>query len=149
MIRPLTQTDLTLAGGDCFKTCVAMVLDLDQHALPNFCHLPDWWQKFQAWLAERRLVAVEVNLYSGVLCRPTPGVPVILTGDSHTHPDGLHSVVGVTAAEGFELLYDPNPGGRFIKGPPRSVLFFAPLRPDLLLAGMPHHGRDARPADAA
>jgi len=120
--------------GDCFATCVAMILGLQQDEVPNFCGIAtDWWPGFQKWLEERHLVAIEVNLPPppwknlGAL---TPGVPVILTGKS-PRGDWLHSIVGMTRwDEGFEILYDPHPAGGGFDGPLKHVLFFAALRPD-------------------
>lgn len=131
MITQRRQTDLTPATGTCFSTCVAMVLDVDQADVPHFCVLGDgWWQEFQRWLDERhQLFAVEVTIGEKVLASMTPGVPVILTGHSPTYPDKLHSVVGLTTAEGFEYLFDPNPCDKFLRDLV-YVTFFAPLRPD-------------------
>ncbi len=152
MIKHLRQTDTTTETGDCFKMCVAMVLGLDPAGLPNFCHVgPDWWPLFQDWLAENYgLTAVEVENRPQVLGFLPPGVPVILSGTSPTYPTSptLHAVVGVTAGyEGFRYRYDPNPCDKFLLDL-KKVLFFAPLRPDLLTAGKPH-GHRAPTADAA
>lgn len=138
MVKPLHQrhTDITTPEkGDCFATCIAMVLDLPQDDVPNFCSSGvNWWWRFQGWLEERGLVSIEVNLPPppwrnlGAL---TPGVPVIITGKS-PRGDWLHSVVAMTRGEeGFELLHDPHPEGGFIDGPIKHVMFFAALRPDL------------------
>lgn len=150
MIRRLRQTDLTKETGDCYRTCVAMVLGLDPAGLPNFCHVgPDWWDQFQAWLGEHHgLYAVEVTFRSEVLGALPKGVPVILSGTSPSHKPALHSVVGVTAGyAGFEYCFDPNPCDRFLLDL-KYVTFFAPLRPDLLTARKPH-GHRAPTADAA
>lgn len=131
MIRHRRQTDFNPGTGDCFRACVAMVLDLDAATLPNFCSVGDgWWKKFQDWLAENHhMLAVEVHLGPGVLAPMVPGVPVIVSGPSYAG-DWDHSVVGFTEEGGFELLYDPNPTEKFVRQA-KSVLFFAPLRPDL------------------
>lgn len=131
MIRYRRQTDFNPGTGDCFRACVAMVLDLDAATLPNFCAVGEgWWAKFQEWLGENhRMHAVEVHLGPGVLASLTPGVPVVVTGPS---PSGNwdHSIVGFTVEGGFEYAYDPNPCDKFLLAA-KSVLFFAPLRPDL------------------
>lgn len=133
MMRPRRQTILDPKTGDCFRTAVAMVLDLDPETMPNFCaHGDTWWTVFQDWLAEHhRLFAIDIRLDGGkVPAYPFPvGVPVVVTGDSPNFPGNLHSVAGFTAADGFELAYDPNPSDRMLADV-QYVTFFAPLRPD-------------------
>lgn len=123
-----SQPDL----GDCFATCVAMVLDLDQDEVPNFCAAgDDWWDQFQAWLAERGLVAIQVRIHdASATCTVVPGVPVIVTGPSPRGP-WEHSVVWFLDEGLAEQGFDPNPAGGFLAGPPMSMLFFGLLRPDL------------------
>lgn len=148
MIRPLRQTDTTPTAGDCFKTCVAMVLDQPPERMPNFCHTDDWWAKFQQWLGDNHgMFAVEVKLKDKgpVLMSMPPGVPVILTGPSPSG-DWLHAVVGFTHEDGFEYLYDPNPVDKFLVEV-TDVLFFVPLRPDL--ATRKSHAYHAPTAHAA
>lgn len=133
MMRQLRQTIFEKGKGDCFKTCVAMVLDLPPEPIPNFCAGDPvlWFAEFQKWLEQFHLTAVEVRLDLGpVLARTAPGVPVILSGHSPNVEGVLHSVVGVAVDEGFEYLYDPNPSDQFLKGEPIYVIFFASLRPD-------------------
>jgi hypothetical protein len=131
MMPKLYQTVFEPGKGDCFATCVAMILRLRQNEVPNFCAEPDdWWGRFQEWLDEKfALTAVEVNLGSGCLCKVTPGTPCVLTGKS-PRGDWLHSTVGVAEVSGFSYYHDPNPAGGFLDGEPTSVLFFASLRPD-------------------
>jgi hypothetical protein len=138
MIRRLRQTCFTPNTGDCFRTCVAMILDMDPAGMPNFCEVRgkgEWWRLFQGWLDERHMTAVEVNLTVDESKAPmmwvTMGVPCILSGKS---PRGnwLHSVVGeARGPDGWAYLHDPHPDGGFLDGEPWYVLFFAPLRPDL------------------
>lgn len=131
-MRHQHQRHLTPENGDCFAACVATILDVDLADTPNFCSLGrDWWQKFQEWLRNRNLGAVAVDLSPGdrAVMWPLPlGVPVILTGPSR-RSDGLHSVVGTTHDEGFEYVFDPNPGGGYLSGPPMTVVFFVAVDP--------------------
>lgn len=133
MIRPLLQQhqDITRHElGDCFATCVAMVLDLPQPDVPNFCAVGDaWWEGFLLWCEGQGITAMEVKLQPGALSRLTAGIPCILSGLS---PRGTwqHSVVGVTTEGGFAYLHDPHPDATFLAGEPQHVLFFMMLRPD-------------------
>lgn len=110
--------------GDCQRTCVAAILDLDAADVPHFCDAPhgavgtpDHWQARQdAWLAERGLSTMSVA-YAGsceleqVLewtSRQSPTVPMILAGRS---PLGNHVVVVLNG----EIVCDPSGNG--IVGP--------------------------------
>jgi hypothetical protein len=131
-LRFQDQTILSPETGNCFAACVATILGYPLADLPNFCHQGMWWMGFQRWLDQRGLVAIEVNLQPAVLGTLTPGVPCILTGASPNNPGKLHSVVGVTAEDGFEYVHDPNPARKYLLGEPKHVLFFAALRPQPL-----------------
>jgi len=136
MMRQLRQKCVQQTGGDCFRTAVAMVLDLDPDTMPNFCwDAEPWWPAFQKWLDENYgLMAVDIKLATDepTLMSLTPGVPIVLTGPSPSGP-WLHSIAGMTAEDGFEMLYDPNPCDKMLPGV-TNVTFFVPLRPD-------HHAR--------
>lgn len=135
MIRQLRQQHLDITQpekGDCFKTCVAMILDLPEEAVPNFCAAPrdKWWREFQEWLEARHLTAIEVNIRKQPLCWTTGGTPCIVSGKSPCG-DWLHSVVAVSLAErDYEYLYDPHPDDTWIEDV-QYITFFASLRPDL------------------
>ena len=139
-MRKLQQRHTTTELGDCFATCVAMVLDLPQDSVPNFCagHAGgDWWLVFQGWMAERGLTAINITVSDGVTVSAglkirwvAEGTPCIFTGQS-PRGDWLHSVVAVATGRGcgYELLHDPHPDGTFLDDV-REIMFFAALRPD-------------------
>lgn len=140
MIRQQYQahTDCTdHEKGDCFRTCVAMILDLPRDEVPNFCAGDEWWRDFQHWLEDRHLTAVEVFVLEDrpTMAWVTCGTPCILSGRS-PRGDWLHSVVGLArGGDGFEIVLDPYPGhrtpGEMLAGRLEVVTFFAALRPDL------------------
>jgi len=126
------QDDLTPQTGNCFAACVASILELPLHTVPNFCNTSDpWWPAFQQWLAQRGLTAVEIHNKRRSGLRPvTPGVPVVITGPS-SRGSWQHSVVGIACDEGFEFIHDPNPEGGFLGGAkPQRILFFASTHPE-------------------
>lgn len=111
--------------GDCQRTCVAAILDMDAADVPHFCEPPHrpkgepgWWEERQnAWLAQFGLGTVTVA-YSGeqslddVLTwtsRQSPTVPMILCGTSSR---GCNHVVVVLNGE---IVCDPSGSG--IVGP--------------------------------
>ena len=104
-------------GGNCFATCVAMILNLSIEEVPNFVVEEDWWENFQKWLVERNMFAIEIDSKGGMRPLPT-GVHAILTGPADR---GLsHSVIGEYAGTNEEGLlmwnfkYDPHPDNTFI-----------------------------------
>lgn len=112
--------------GDCQRTCVAAILDLDVAEVPHFCDPPhhskghpDWWEKRQnRWLAQFGLGTMTVA-YSGdqaslddVLnwtSRQSPAVPMILCGK------GGRDVNHVVVVLNGEIVCDPSGSG--IVGP--------------------------------
>lgn len=116
--------------GDCYRACIATILDLPSEEVPNFGHLAGGsadgdgdkaTDLARAWLAERGLGTFKtwvngewsieklLNLFS----RDNPGVPWILHGEArHKGPgDFNHSVVCLDG----EIAHDPSGAG--ILGP--------------------------------
>src|SRR5260370_22421604 len=61
-MKPVTQS-LVGEEGNCFAACVASILEMSLVEVPNFCAVDNgWWAAFQAWLAERGLCAVDINI---------------------------------------------------------------------------------------
>lgn len=112
--------------GDCQRTCVAAILDMDAADVPHFCDYgerrprdhPENWEKLQnAWLAERGLGTFTIA-YSGRASfeqvmewtsKQSPTVPMILMGKSRS--GGNHVVVVLNG----EIVCDPSGNG--IVGP--------------------------------
>lgn len=108
------------AWGDCHRTCVASILNLEPGQVPHFCDNdnPNWLADERAWLADRGLVSAMFGfpgdgvslgevLHTTKVC--SPGVPMILGGTSSLGVS--HSVVimdGVIASD---------PSGNGIVGP--------------------------------
>lgn len=115
--------------GDCFRACIASILELPIDAVPDFCAIPhDWENNFHEWLSAHGLATVEVNLGQGQIVYPvTDGTICIVSGTTKRHPTRLHSVIGrVTWDQDkqpsgaarpflvFEFLHDPFPDGGFL-----------------------------------
>lgn len=111
--------------GDCQRTCIAAILDMDATEVPHFCDAPHYdkdheehWQARQdRWLAERGLgtfiVAYDgsasMDDVLGWTSRQSPAVPMILCGTSRR---GCNHVVVVLNGE---IVCDPSGSG--IVGP--------------------------------
>lgn len=101
--------------GDCYRTCVAVIVDMEAGDVPHFCDggVDDGAQKCRAWLGLLGFTYFTcyylTNVSLGEILRThehlNPGVPYILTGAG---PRGCnHSVVCV----GGEIVCDPYTGG--------------------------------------
>jgi hypothetical protein len=111
--------------GDCFRACVASVLELELNEVPHFCESWDnWYALFQEWVTDRGLVAVEVKIDRPECLAATNGLMCILSGKT-SESSVLHSVVGrYVHGVGFELLHDPHSRGEFFNGlEPDWVMF--------------------------
>lgn len=56
-MKPVYQTILTAPGGDCFRACVASILELRLDDVPNIQNSDnhDWWQAWNDWLEPRKI----------------------------------------------------------------------------------------------
>lgn len=106
--------------GDCQRTCVAIILDMDAKDVPHFCDDPnakrssrDWWAKRQKkWLSDRGL-AMATFAYDGIMTfdrimditSDSPDTPMILLGTSSL---GSNHVVVV---KNGEIVCDPSGNG--------------------------------------
>ena len=121
--------------GDCYRTSIACVLDLDRDSVPNFGEHHDDTKAFyaaaDAWLREQGLRRVEAAFQgelAGVLAHQesvNPDVYYLLGGQS---PRGWnHSVVGC----GGEIVWDPHPDATNLVGPCDDgywwVTYFVPM----------------------
>lgn len=132
-MKPIFQTKFPTEEnpkqGDCFRACIASILELRLEEVPDFCASQgDWETNFHQWLAEKGLSSVEVNLGPDQIIYPvTEGTLCIVSGTTSRHPTRLHSVIGrVTWNKTlkiynearpflmFEFLHDPHPSGEFI-----------------------------------
>jgi len=108
--------------GDCFRACVASILELDYDQVPHFLqgedgYNPLWFTDFEKWL---RPMGLEPVLLGGVDCaNPDSNTAYfgygyhIVTGKSPRFSEGevLHSVVH----RDTKLVHDPFPGGTGVK----------------------------------
>jgi hypothetical protein len=62
-MKPVEQTILAPPHGDCFRACIASILELPIEEVPN-PHAPEehWWEAWHEWLVPRGLQLVEWHL---------------------------------------------------------------------------------------
>lgn len=111
--------------GDCQRTCIAVILNLEPSEVPHFCDDPNavkgseqWWAvRQEEWLAARGLSCatfayngdVPLEQVMGWTSKQSPTVPMILLGQSSI---GSNHVVVVLDGE---IVCDPSGNG--IVGP--------------------------------
>lgn len=133
-MKPVMQTNST----NCFRACVASILELDIEAIPECCDgAEDKWnfEKFQKWLKRYGLQAIEITLSSvPSIAKTLIKVPCIITGKSPRNQDIQHAVVASAIDEnGFTLLHDPHEDNLFIKDGELFVTFLVPTRPERVI----------------
>ena len=112
--------------GDCYRTCVAMLLDLDRDDVPHFSKDADLdqdgidaTQRLREWLKPRGL-STFIVLYPDehdleeilqATASMNPGLPMMLVGESKRYAGIGHVVI----IQDGKILADPSDSG--IKGP--------------------------------
>lgn len=113
---------------NCFRACVATVLEIPIEYVPHACDGSTWdWDAFQDWLANRGLQAIEIGFGNGGTIYPVrKPVRCIISGSSPREcVTGRHAVVGsLIGIDGFELEHDPHPSQLWIDGEPTHATFF-------------------------
>ena len=113
---PVHQTSFELGKGDCFRACLASVLELGIENFPNFrllgaetVSIADEWLS-RSDLAFRLLPLRFTKSFMGE--RPD-GIPpfseCILVVPSQAYPGNFHAVVGRVGGGNYEIVHDPNP----------------------------------------
>jgi len=119
-MTPQDQQHIDPKTGDCFRCCVASILDLSWRDVPNFMEHPGdaWWTAVQEWLAARNL-RCEVALADDYV---PPGY-WIASGKS-PRGDYHHAVV----MHGCTVAHDPHPSRAGLDGPPKFCFELLPSR---------------------
>lgn len=114
-MTPADQQIFDLGHGDCFRACVASVLDLPIEEVPNFMEHPGsaWWTAVQEWLTVRGLTVEVRRGKGGSAVKNFPRGYWIASGKS-PRGDHHHAVV----FHGGELEHDPHPDRTGLDGPP-------------------------------
>jgi hypothetical protein len=124
-MKPVNQKVISQGKGDCWRCCIASILELNADDVPNFVGDSDHSKGIIAedlarkWLAERGLFILEIYLhndlkwYCALNWTHLRNVYCIMSVPSQKFPGGSHAVVGqfVKDKQGTELrvVHDPNP----------------------------------------
>lgn len=122
-MRPQSCIAQRSEEGDCYRACLASVLEVPTKEVPNFADLYDKWDTMfaavRAWLAERGFAIFRTYCSAGwkldklleAFSADNPDVPIILMGQSGTNASNSHAVVVLNG----KVQHDPSGCG--ISGP--------------------------------
>ncbi len=112
------------AYGDCWRTCIACLLNLQPEEVPHFTQLAvehgedlDCDDRTREWLRKQGYDMACIPFQGNSkdwAAKHLGSMPYILTGKSPNFPDVAHCVIG---RGGFELVWDPAPSGKGLSGP--------------------------------
>lgn len=136
-MKPVYQEITELGKGDCFRCCLASLLETEREAVPNFRALETdtgvcMMDAARDWLRERHKLSI-VTVYVGgddlALADASSGTPCIATVESPNRKGGQHAVVGEIDDSGmnFVITHDPNANGKKVSTRPIYLQFLVPL----------------------
>lgn len=118
-MKPVPQTDFGVTTGNCFTACVASILELPIHEVPDFCcdhEDDDWEETFREWLEQRGLYPIIVDFENEGAEVPSWEIHWILGGRSRA--GHKHAVVWY----GDEIAHNPITGHTGIAQPLRGYV---------------------------
>lgn len=135
-MSPVMQTILPGEGavGDCFRACVASIMELPIESVPHFCEKANWQEWLDEWLYQFGMghvcVRLDVNADEGYIGPVERGAWCIVSGTTNRHPTRLHATVARTLGGGlqWEYRHDPHPDGTFLEVA-KDIIFFVVHRP--------------------
>jgi hypothetical protein len=113
--------------GDCYRTALACLLDLEPASVPHVMGVDDNWREtMRRWLSERGYWMVEIPVIAGSLRAAlktfgalNPGTFYILCGQTASRVG--HCVI----CEGDRVVHDPNPDCSHLASGLKGDCFFA------------------------
>lgn len=121
--------------GDCFKVCIAGIMQRPADHTPNFADFSDdpveiqtylrYWLRVHGWfVVQYRWADVLAGLKkAGPPC--SHQMPLIFVGDSPRGKTARHAVLGRLNYTGWQMIHDPHPSGKGLKGEPEFVYILA------------------------
>lgn len=99
--------------GDCWKACIASLLDLPMESVPHFAELGDtWWEATQEFI-ETQKAGHELRWWEDILAVNVGSEFLIASGPS-PRGDFQHAVIVDRAGQ---LVHDPHPSRAGLAGP--------------------------------
>jgi hypothetical protein len=146
-MKPIFQAIVDKGRGDCFRCCLASILELERDEVPNFRELMnltgvDMMAIARQWLKDKFDLSLVTIYMHGVpecgddfrLTGGIEGTPLIVTVDSPNIPGAQHAVVGEIDDQGINvrIIHDPHPNPKPIETYPLFISMLVPLRPALI-----------------
>lgn len=112
-----------IGAGDCWRSCIASILNLAAGDVPNFGELADTWDRMyelgRDWLSSRGLGIFRTYCTPGwtleklleVFSSENADVPIIVSGLSRSNPQETHAIVAMNG----KVVHDPSGAG--VAGP--------------------------------
>lgn len=104
------------ACGDCFRACIASLLDMKTNDVPHFVKIDmrakiSWTCTLDQWLAPQGLWYCDfpADVKTWCVWTPTSGMYAIGSGKSPRRSDWDHSVVVKLHRLGMTIVHDPHP----------------------------------------
>ncbi len=103
-----------LSFGDCWRTCISCILDLEPEDVPHFlidgCQNDTALFRARPWFRERGLEIITISMDSSAsfdMCNLMFGDSLyILTGESNNYRESAHCVI---ATGHFKMIWDVSP----------------------------------------
>lgn len=129
--KPIPNAVNQTTPTNCFAACVATILGINIERVPKWCDGEHWeWDKFQEWLEQFGLAAIELTFANGGTIYPAYGVPCIVSGPSPRMEGKLHAIVGrFNGLDGFTCEHDPHVDELWIDGEPTHCAVFVLIDP--------------------
>ena len=112
--------------GDCLRTAIASMFDLDPEQVPHFAMHLNWWDSLRRWADERHADFACIHVEPGTdLSAYATGLPLIGSGPSPRGPF-WHVVLADTD---LNLVHDPDPSPAGLVDASQVVVYCRPYFP--------------------
>ena len=110
--------------GDCWKTCIASLLELPMDEVPHFVEYGDlWWDVTQAFIKSHVGNDLELRWWEDVSAVPA-GHPFLIGTGVSPRGDFQHAVIVDRSAT---VVHDPHPSRLGLEGPPETFYSIVPV----------------------
>lgn len=119
-MTPVRCTYVPGEEGDCWRACIASILNLPALDVPNFGHMAgdDWDEMYRLgreWLSQRGIgifrtycsAAWDLDKLLEVFSAANSGIPLIISGQSRRNPKESHAVIAING----KIIHDPSNSG--------------------------------------
>ncbi len=133
-MKPVTQTSFTSVGGNCFRACLASLLEIPLTSIPDSVVSHGNLAARRAFLAKYGLALVFRRTKVGADWGWIPPTAYhLISGPSPRGHEKTHACVGY----GGKLVFDPHPSRLGLAGTERRIGLFIVLNPVDVLPPMP------------